>query len=367
MRPMPSTVRFLRQYLRPARDGVRAVETTYLRRGVELPATLFRPRDDRRLPGWIVLHGLTMTGRQHPALVRFVRSIAAGGNAVLVPEIPEWRELHVAPELAGETIRAAVASLHDHPGVDPERVGLFGFSFGATQALVAVAEPGVQALLRGIVAWGGFHDVHRLFTFGLTGEHALDGVEYRVKPDPYGAWVMMGNYLTAIPGYEEFGAVAAALHELAREAGRRGFHAWDPVYDASKVRLREGLRPAERELFDAVAPPAADAVDDSPAKRSLALDLADAALRVDPLLDPQPHLHRLGVTTLVAHGHDDRLVPFSESIRLARSVPPGHLESCTITHLFAHSGGTDRSLGPLRLVRESARFVHVLHRILHLL
>lgn len=364
---MPSTLRFLRQYLRPVDDGVRAVETTYTRRGVELPATLFRPRHDRRLPGWIVLHGLTMTGRQHPALVRFVRAIAAGGNAVLVPEIPEWRNLQVAPALAGETIRAAVASLHDHPGVDPERVGLFGFSFGATQALVAVAEPAVHSLLHAIVAWGGFHDVPRLFTFGLTGEHELDGIAYRVRPDPYGSWIMMGNYLTAIPGYEDYGAVAAALHELAREAGRRGFYAWDPVYDGSKRRLREGLQPAERDLFDAVAPPAARAIDDSPAKRALALDLAEAALRIDPLLDPQPYLPRLGVTTLVAHGHDDRLVPFTESIRLARSLPPDHLESCTITHLFAHSGGTDRSLGPLRLVRESARFVHVLHRILHLL
>lgn len=364
---MPSTVRFLRQYLRPATGGVRAVETTYTRRGAELPATLFRPRDERRLPGWIVLHGLTMTGRQHPALVRFVRAIAAGGNAVLVPEIPEWRDLHVAPELAGETIRAAVASLHDHPGVDPERVGLFGFSFGATQALVAVADPAVQSLLRAIVAWGGFHDVHRLFTFGLTGEHELDGVAYRVRPDPYGAWIMMGNYLTAIPGYEGFGATAAALHDLAREAGRRGVYAWDPVYDGAKRRLRDGLPAAEHELFDAVAPPAARALDDSPAKRALALELADAALRTDPLLDPQPLLSRLAVTTLVAHGHDDRLVPFTESIRLSRSLPPERLDSCTITYLFAHSGGTDRSLGPVRVARESLRFVRVLHRILHLL
>jgi len=364
---MPSTARFLRQYLRPATGGVHALETTYARRGVPLPATLYRPRNDRRLPGWIVLHGLTQTGRQHPALVRFVRSIAAGGNAVLIPEIPEWRELHVAPELAVETIRAAVSSLHDHPGVDPERVGLFGFSFGATQALIAVAEPGVQALLRGLVAWGGYHDVHRLFTFGLTGEHALDGVEYRVRPDPYGSWIMTGNYLTAIAGYEASGAVAAALHDLAREAGRRGFPAWDAVYDEAKLRLRTALTASDRDLFDAVAPPSSQAADDSPHLRSLALDLAEAALRVDPLLDPQPHLHRLRVTTLIAHGHDDRLVPFSESVRLARSVPAEHLESCTITRLFAHSGGTDRSLGPVRLARESGRFVHVLHRILHLL
>ena len=34
---------------------------------------------------------------------------------------------------------------------------------------------------------------------------------YRMDPDPYGRWIVGGNYLTRIPGLEDAGDVASAL------------------------------------------------------------------------------------------------------------------------------------------------------------
>ncbi len=364
---MASTLAFLRGYLRGTGNRVTRIETGIDRGGTVHAATVFRPARAGRYPGWAVLHGLTWTGREHPSLVRFASAIAAAGNVVLVPDIPEWRALRVAPEITGETILAAVRALHERADVDPDRVGLFGFSFGATQALIAAARPEVQKLLRAIVAWGGYCDVHRLFVYGMVGEHELDGVQYYNPPDPYGQWVMAGNYLAGIPGHEQDTDVAAALFALAQESGERRVYAWDPVYDASKARLRETLPAEKRPLFDMIAPPSGSGRDHVDFLRAKSLDLADAALRADPLLDPQPFLPDVGVPVLLAHGRDDRLMPFTESIRLSRALPPERLHSCTITSLLSHSGGTDHSLGPAGLARESARFVHVLHRLLHLL
>jgi dienelactone hydrolase len=364
---MPSIAAFLHAYLRPRADhGVVATEVTYTRDGVHVPATLYRPRRPGRVPGWVVLHGLTYTGRQHPGLIRFVTAIAAAGNAVFVPDIPEWRELRVAPAVTRETIRTAVRHLHDRDDVDPDRIGLFGFSFGATQALIAATDPEVQSLLHGIAAWGGYCVLDRLFVFGMTGEHELDGTNYLLPPDPYGAWVMAGNYLTSIPGHESDGAVARALHELAFEAGRVGAHAWEPVYDDKKRRLRATLPPDKVELFDIVAPLTTDAPGDRDYRRSLGLALSETVQRVDPGLDPEPHLGRVGVNVLVAHGRDDRLIPFTESIRLSRALPPERLQGCTITGLFAHSGGTNTGIGALHLAGEGLRFVRVLRNILRL-
>jgi pimeloyl-ACP methyl ester carboxylesterase len=191
----------------------------------------------------VVLHGLTRTGRAHPSLIRFARSVAAAGNVVLVPEVPEWRDLRVAPALTIETIRAAVAALQQRDDVIHEHVGLFGFSFGATQALVAAAEPDVAAMLAGVAAWGGYFDLRRTFRFGLTGLHDFGNATYQMQPDPYGAWVMAGNYLPMVPGYSGSDAVGRALHDLALEAGERGTYAWDPVYDESKQRLRGSYPP----------------------------------------------------------------------------------------------------------------------------
>jgi pimeloyl-ACP methyl ester carboxylesterase len=364
---MPSTLRFLKQYLRPSADATVATETVYSRNGESLPATVFRPaRAPRTLPAWVVLHGLTRPGRAHPSLQRFARAVASAGNIVFVPEIPEWRDLRVAPAITLDTIREAVRALQQRDDVRHEHVGLFGFSFGATQALIAAADEDTSRLLAGVAAWGGYSDLHRLFRFGLTGVHELDGVSYNMEPDPYGCWIMAGNYLTRVPGYESADRVATALHDLALEAGERRLYAWDPVFDEAKARLSSGMGPDERELFEMIAPATTAPRRDHERVLELAASLADTALRADPLLDPHPFLADVRVPILFAHGRDDRLIPFTETLRLSRLVPPERVRSITITALFQHSGGTQSGLGALGVAREGMRFATLLRRVLSL-
>lgn len=364
---MPSFARFLRQYVRPAPGRVSSRDVHYHRGEEALEATLYYPAGrNRDLPGWVVLHGLTYAGRRHPSLVRFVEAVAASGTAVLVPEIPEWRDLHVRPRVTIPTIRAAVLALDERPEVRRGNLGLFGFSFGATQALVAAADPRIEDHLTAIAAWGGYRDLVRLFRFGLTGEHDLDGQEHHIEADPYGRWIMGANYLCAVPGHETYDDVAAALFSLARAAGAERVFAGDPVHDPLKRRLRAALPTDSQQVFDLFAPPAGRQPADMERARGLAEDLARAAARVEPLMDPTPALQRVRVRTLLAHGKDDRLIPFTETLRLARDLPPDRLVSCAITQLFEHSGRANRSLGPVGIVQEGARFAAVLRRILGL-
>ncbi len=365
---MPSTLGFLRQYLRP-RPGAIVQEFGVCMRGDEaLPATILRPAASRRpLPAWVILHGLTYHGKEHPALLKFAAAVAGSGAAVCIPDIPEWKTLHVAPGVTGPSIRAGAEALRARGDVDAERIGVIGFSFGATQALTALArDPVLAAEVRGIAAWGGYADVYALFHFGITGEYELDGVTYREEPDPYGRWLMGGNYLTAIPGFEDAQPLADVLHRLAITAGKTKVEAWDARMDPFKLQLRAELPSQMQEMFDLFAPLTTQPHRDLARATALARELADAALRTDPLLDPTPDLGRVPTPTLIAHGRDDRLVPFSESFRLARRLPPGILRALGVTSLFAHSGGTTPGLGPIGLGREVIRFLRLLHGILDL-
>ncbi len=365
---MPSTLRYLKEYLRPDSHILRVTELMYARGAETLPATVYRPLGGpRRLPGWVVLHGLTYSGREHPSLVRFARSVAAAGSIVFVPDIPEWRALRLDPAVTVATIRAAVVALQQHDDVQHDRAGLFGFSFGATQALIAAADPEVQALLHGIAAWGGYFDVERLFVYGMTGRHELNATAFHSEPDPYGCWIIAGQYLTAAPGHEQDGDVASVVRQLALEAGRRQLYAGHPAFDPVKMSLRETLPREKHPLFDALAPSTRRPRSDTRYARELALLLASTALRVDPLIDPRPALDRVCTPTVLAHGRDDRLIPFTETIRLSRALPWMWLRSCTITSLFTHSGRTQSGLGLIGLARESLRFVGVLRRIMRLL
>jgi acetyl esterase/lipase len=360
------TAAFLREFLRPRPDRVVVEETTYSRDGETLPATLYRPRAARRpLPGWVTLHGLTYHGREHESLKRLARSVAASGAVVLVPDLPEWRALRVAPQSVVRTIQSAVLGLDALGQTEPGRVGVMGFSFGATQALIAATDPILEGHLAAVVAWGGYSDIGSATRFAFLGEHELDGRTYRGDPDPYGRWILAGNYLGLLDEFAATPALPESLLSLALEAGRRGVMSWDPAMDPVKERAREGLGDRERAAFDLIAPATGVKLAEPERRRLAALvdRMLVAALGVEPLLDPRPYLGRVPVRVFLAHGRSDRLIPWTEMVRLARALPPDQVRSTGITGLFAHSTGERRVLSPGTAL-EALRFGLLMRRML---
>ncbi len=326
-------------------------------------ATLYRGTTRRGAPGWVVLHGITVPGRAHPALIRFARALAASGAPVLVPDIPAWRELWIAPVEAQEIIRTSTRYLAAHPGVQPGGVGLIGFSFGATQALIAAGDPTLQDSIRAVLGFGAYCDVRRTLTCMLTGEHEWAGVHHQLHPDPYGRWIVAANYLTRIAEYSGMRSVAAGLRELAKEAGRMRVFAGDPALNGVNARLRASLDANEQQVWDLLAPLAGEDRVDSAAAAEFAGRLAAAGVGTEPLLDPRPCLPRIRRRVVLAHGREDRLIPYTETLRLRAMLPPETHASATITGLFEHSGGSS-ALRRAAYARETVRFARLLHRAL---
>ncbi|MBV9775350.1 MAG: hypothetical protein JO040_15450 [Gemmatimonadetes bacterium] len=360
---MLRAARFLRGYLRPAALPVRTEEVIVPVGGGEVEGTLYLPRGRSRSPGWVVLHGVTVPGRKHESLTRFVGALASTGAAVLVPDVPAWRALRVRSETARETLGAAAAYMRERPEVLPGGLGAVGFSFGATHALIAAAKPELRGVIRSVVGFGGYFELGRAIRSMFTGEHEWGGIRYRLDPDPYGRWILAGNYLTAVPGLEGMGRVAEAAHELAAEAGRRRTSANDADYDPLKAEARAGLDAEEREVWDILAPPAGEPVRDLERARAIAAGLAAAALRADPDLDPLLAIPHLRARVVLAHGEADRLIPFTETLRLYEALPPRLEPYASITRLFAHSTGNS-AMQALEYGREGIRFMRLLQRAL---
>ena len=363
MLPTLRTARFLTAYVR---GGVAPITVEELRvpiGGEEREATLYLPPRGRRpVPGWVVLHGLTVPGRHHRAMTRFVRSVAAAGAAVLVPDVPSWRDLRLDLAAARDTLVDGGHWLASRPEVQAP-VGAVGFSFGATQALMALADPEARRDVGGVVSFGGYCDVERMVRCLFTGEHDWQGVHQRVDPDPYGRWIMVGNYLTRVPGCEHMHEAAQAARALALEAGRRGAFAWEAEYDEMKRQLRDALPREQQEVWDLVAPPTSLPVEPTPETLGLASAFAGAVLRADPGLDPRPLLPALRGRIVLSHGRADRLIPYTETLRLREMLPPQADVSTILTGLFAHS--MHAGLRPLERAREAAIFIRLLNEALY--
>ena len=339
------TLRTLR-YARSWKAGadVRTEEVSIEREGLPVAATLMLPAfHTGDLPGWIALGGISRMGRFHPQLVRFAASLASSGAAVLVPEIPEWCSLRVTPGPAAPTIRGSLEYLRTRREVRPGKVGLIGFSFGAPQVAIAAAEEDLAPDVAGIVLFGAYCSLERTLACQFTGQHEWAGADHDLVPDPYGRWVVGGNHLTDVPGYEDAEDVAQALHRLAAQASDRRVPAWDPYHDETIRGLRAGFSPNRQALFDLFATATTDPRPEQEACLAMASLLTAACKRVEPRLEPARYLERVELGTRLIHGRGDRLIPFTESMRLHEGLPAGSRDGHTVTGLFSHSA--DRSEG----------------------
>lgn len=295
----------------------------------------------RLMKGWVVLHGMTRLGSSHPSLERFAKALVTTGSAVLIPEIPGWRELDLDPTGGRPTIEAAITWLTSAGFIAPGGVVLVGFSFGCPQAL-RIAAGRARKDLKGVVGFGGFGDLDRAVHFQFTGRHSWRGEEHWIKPDPYGRWIVGANYLPHAEGCSGTEDIAAALKKLAVLAGDQQVKSWDPTYAPVKASLRAELSPAHQELFDLFAP-CSPGSENADLAAWLSPRLVAAARRIHPEIDPLRDLPPSLPPIRLVHGTHDHLIPFTETLRLAEGLPPKTDKSVTITDLFAHSGESTRA------------------------
>lgn len=321
----------------------------------------------RTRPGWVLLHGATRPGFDHPAIVRFAGALAHAGGDVLVPEVRAWRRLDLDPAPARRALAFAAEHLCAEPRIRPGGVVVVGLSFGCTQALIAGAELADEGLVRGIVGYGGYHSLENAIRFGLTGCFEWGERTEYLRPDPYGRWVVAANYLHRIPGYEHADDVARALRRLAALAGDHGFESSSPASDPYKAEAEASVSARNRKLFRVFAPDAAQDPDPRRAEE-LAPLLVEAARATHPELELSRALEgRTPSPTLppvrLIHGRGDHLIPFTETLALERYLRKRADVATTITDLFAHSGGSGASVARLP---EAIRFLAAIRGVMAL-
>ncbi len=374
--PLRDTLRFARGWVRPASDlrtrtlalGTASGPSGDAPTGDRGPATgllLERAGDGPPRPGWVVLHGITRPGPRHPALLHFAGALASTGVRVLIPEIPEWRRMDLAPARAQEIIGLAVDRLASDPRTSPGGVVLLGFSFGSAQALFHLSDRfvrGEPAPVRGVAGWGGYADLGRTVHFQFTGEHGWGDDRYRATPDPYGRWVVGANILPLVPSLTGSRPVAEALRRLAIRSSELQMAGSAPSFDSVKLQLRVGLPRNLRPLFDLFAPRAGRVPprDEAGEMTRLLVETARAHL---PLLDPLPLIGEIPVPVRLLHARSDQLIPFTETLAAARMLEGRTAGLDTrILGLFSHSGGSAGG-GMAARIRGSLSFLGALRSV----
>src|SRR5687767_14470880 len=94
---------------------------------------------ERPAGAMLMVLGVNNVGRNHPVVARVAEALARTGVVVLVPDSAVLLEGHLEVGEIDGVVRA-FQLLAARPEVDPERVGIIGFSVGGSLALLAAAD-----------------------------------------------------------------------------------------------------------------------------------------------------------------------------------------------------------------------------------
>jgi pimeloyl-ACP methyl ester carboxylesterase len=311
------------------RPAFERCEIAYTADGERRAADLYTPQATTEVSagpgvraGLVLVPGAAETGRRDARLVEFAGILARSGFAVLVPDIASFRELRPSPESARE-IAAGVAQLRQSvargvgaPAADL-RLGIGAFSIASGPAVLAALgtdpdhrqgyNPGSRVDFLLLV--GGYHDLRKTLTFMTTGYFEADGQPRQREPDAYGKWVYALSNAGRLPEPADRAALAAmAQRRMA-----------DP--EARIDDLLAQLGPDGQAVYAFID-------NRDPARAPGLLARLPAAVRADiEALDlAGRELSGLRADVILVHGLDDTVIPYTESVSLARALAPGRAQ-----------------------------------------
>ena len=282
-----------------------------------LQADLYLPKGGTKRGAILLSHGVIDTGKDDPRLKRFASMLCRTGFVILVPDLSGMRSFRIAPSDVDE-IQAAFSHLLSRSEVRAESCGLFGFSYGAGPTIIAGCRPEVREKARFVVSFGGYYDLKNVLSFIATGQFEFQGKRYSRKPQEYGKWVFLANNLDWVESPSDRSVLRQILKVKLRgenapidsflpQLGGEGRNVLDLLSHAD---------PSRTESFIERLPPA--------------IRSSMTALSVAPVLKD------LRADLILAHGEDDDLIPFTETLRLARAAPDPARVHLKILKTFSH-------------------------------
>ena len=292
------------------------------------------------LAGMVLVPDITRLGKDDPRLVAFAETLARARFEVLVPDLPNLRDLRVDAADA-RVLADAVAYLERRRG-GQGALAMTSVSYAVGPAILALVEPGAAGLVDVVVAIGGYYDLEATLTFFTTGYYreAPTAAWRHRPPNAYGKWVFVRSNaghlddpgdraLVAEMAERKLADPGADVADLVARLGREGraVHALLTNRDPDRV-------PA---LVAALPAAVAEAIAGLDLKRR---DLASLKTRF-----------------VLVHGRNDPIIPESESRSLAAALAPGRAE---LTILDSLNHVDPRPAGLL----DKARLLGVLYTLL---
>lgn len=292
----------------------RRVTVTYTIEGRTYSGDIYQP-GNRALAAVVLIPGIAEQGKDDPRLTAFATTLARARFLILIPDLPSMRTLKVRISNIQEIADTVSFLISKTEWTINNRVGIGAFSYGVGPAVLAAMDPTIAQQVDFILGVGGYYDLNSVLTFFTTGYFLENGKWRYMKPNEYGKWVFVLSNIERLNNTNDrrlFKLIAtrklinqqAEIEDLVSHLEFEGQQFYNFVTNTDPNQAQELFACLPLSIRSDVA----------------ALNLANK------------NISQLKARLILVHGHDDNIIPYTESIALARALPPDQ------TRLFVVGG-----------------------------
>lgn len=315
----------------------------------QLVADLYRIPDNRPRAAVLLFLGANAAGRDDPDVVNLGHAMSRAGFVTLIHWSPTMgQQANVDPSEI-ENLVWAFRFLSGLGFVQPERVGMGGFSVGGSFALVSASDPRINRDVLFVNSLGAYFDAQDLFVQIASGSRFVgaqtQGAERQTEPwevDPLTRRIFTNELLEVV---EDPVQRAALARRFAGDPNASDAAALPELTGTARLvmELLEGTTPEHaRELLEMMPPRFQEELDS---------------------ISPRAHTSGLLARLLIMHDVGDRLIPVGESRRFAAAVTEQGNVLYTETSIFDHvRPGLGRNW--LHLAGDAAKLYRHLYQVI---
>ncbi|MDE2780234.1 MAG: hypothetical protein OXI91_11240 [Chloroflexota bacterium] len=303
-------------------------EITYERPDGLGEADVYYIPDGKRRAALLVFLGANAAGRDDADVVNFGQALARAGYVPMFSWSPTMGLQNNVDPAEIENLVLAFQHLRSLDYVDPDRLGMAGFSVGGSFVMVAASDPRIRDDVAFINAFGAYYDARDFFVqIASSTKRSGDTVEHW-DVDKLTRRVFTNELIEVAPTEAERNILTRRFVENA-EVGQAELDGLDGAANISRL-LLDGTSPEE----------AGELLNQMP---------ADFLEELDGI-SPSNHINNFENRLLIMHDVGDPLIPVGESRRLVETLQSQGRQDMryTETEIFEHvRPGADLQLWPL--------------------
>ena len=273
----------------------------------------------------IIFPGASPYAENHPGMIMLANALRNAGYHVFLPRIPNLKNLILVRENV-EWFEHCYIELLQHNKINSKNTMLVGLSYGGANLLRASLSEKLQKYKpKSILSYGTYYSIDTALDFFISGKIFFKGKTHKISPHEWGPIVVFYNFFTSIVTEHDKNKITKLLKYRIEDKN-------DKVNQMIAT-----LNKNDKNLVEKILNGTIDEY-----LKSLIQKMLNANKELLEYLSPNHWANKIKYKVFIIHGANDSMVPFTESVALAKVIPNNKL---LISFLYEHKEiSTDRGI-----------------------